>query len=239
MIERAALRDDVKSLSEAQLVIRDQRQQIQQLESRIAELQADRQIDAVTGCVDRGGFEQTLEREWNRAMRGRTPVGLVFVDVDRFKEVNDRFGHPAGDQALRAIASALESEARRSGETVGRYGGDEFVIVIPQADLAASLAFAERARSSVSRLRMRLGEEAVGLSVSVGAASVMPSMTVKREELLRRADRAVYRAKEAGRGRAVALAVEDGVDVFYAPQVPTARSGPEKPEQARSASRGR
>ena len=239
MIERAAMRDDVRTLAEAQVVIRDQRAQIQKLEAAIATMRAASNIDALTGCLDRAGFEQTLEREWNRAARGRTPVGLLFVDVDRFKEVNDRFGHPAGDEALRAIAHALEGAAKRSGEVVARYGGDEFVIVVPQVDLAGALGFAERVRATVSKVRLRVGDETVALSVSVGAASLMPSMKVKREDLVRQADRAVYRAKQAGRDCAVALAVEEGLDVFYAPEAAQPLSTAERPEQSPSSSRSR
>ncbi len=239
MIERAALRDDVATLAQAQIVIREQREQIRRLEATIETMRSASNIDAVTGCLDRAGFEKTLEREWNRAMRGRTEVGLLFVDVDKFKEVNDKFGHQAGDEALRAIAKALEGEAKRSGEAVARYGGDEFVIVVPHADLAGALGFAERVRGAVSKLRLRVGEESVGLTVSVGAASVMPSIKVKRDELVRRADSAVYRAKDAGRNRAIALGVEEGLDVFFAPEAPVQRTAVEKPEAARSTTRGR
>ena len=239
MIERAALRDDVRTLAEAQVLIREQRGQIQRLEGEIEALRAERHIDALTGCLDRGGFDETLGREWNRAMRGRNSVGLVFVDVDAFKDVNDRFGHQVGDEALRAIAHAIVGEAKRSGDAVGRYGGDEFVVVIPGADLPGALAFGERVRASVSTLRLRVDGAAVPLSVSVGAASATPSMRVKREELVRRADRAVYRAKEAGRNRAVAVAVEEGLDVFYAPEPPTAAQDATRAQQSRSSPRRR
>jgi diguanylate cyclase (GGDEF)-like protein len=240
VIEQAALRDDVRTLAKAQETIRDLRATIERLQARVNELEAERNIDALTGALDRAGFAEALGREWSRAMRGRQPLGLVFVDVDRFKEVNDGYGHQAGDQVLRAIVNAIEEEAKRSGEIVARYGGDEFVVIVPQVDLPAALALGERIRASVAGLRVRVGDDMLSPTVSVGVAAMVPSFGVTSQELVARADRAAYKAKETGRGRTVAIEVEDGVDAFYAPDTGKSRTdGPQQAQQARSSPRTR
>jgi diguanylate cyclase (GGDEF)-like protein len=235
-IERAALREDVGALAQAQERIQGQRARIGLLEETIAALRADQHIDALTGCLDRGGFESAFAREWHRAARERTPLGLAVADADRFEDVNAVVGHPGGDRALRAIARAIEAQATRPGEVVGRFGGDAFAVVVPHADLAGALALGERVRIAVSGLQLRQGEVALPLSVSVGVAAAMPAAAVTHEELLRRAEQAVSRAKAAGRAQAVALDVEDGAEVFYAPTLTQAHP---RSEKTRASSRGR
>lgn len=219
MIERAASREHAASLREAQDQINKLRDEVERLTACLREREEAQHRDALTGTLDRGGIDATLEREWLRSRRGQVPLGLVFIDVDRFKDINDQHGHQIGDVALQVIAQAIEAEARRSSEVVGRYGGDEFVVIVPQADLETTLALGERVRQAVALARCYAADEKpIALSVSIGASSAVASFDLSVGELVRRADRAVYAAKAHGRGITVGCDVQAGVDVMYGVQ---------------------
>jgi diguanylate cyclase (GGDEF)-like protein len=159
--------------------------------------------DSKTGLLNAIAWEHVAEREISRSTRNGTTAAVLIVDIDRFKLVNDKFGHLAGDKVLRAVGHCLTSELREY-DTVGRFGGEEFVAVLPEADDMDSLIAAERLRSRVNSLDLQalLGEagEPHEMSVSVGVA-VFPTHGTELAELLREADAALYRAKGAGRNR--------------------------------------
>lgn len=169
-----------------------------ELERRSAELLREALVDPLTGLGNRRAFEEHLEREWARARRGGHGLGLLVCDVDRFKAVNDRHGHPAGDRALRAVAAAIAG-AVRGGDEAFRCGGEEFAVVVPEATRETSLAVANRVRDRVAALRLDTGP--VTVSIGVGVASG-PSERAG-EELFGRVDRALYAAKATGRDRVV------------------------------------
>jgi diguanylate cyclase (GGDEF)-like protein len=151
-------------------------------------------IDALTGLANRRALEEILAAEISRAQRFAHQLAVVLLDLDRFKEINDSFGHAAGDVMLRAVSRLLTSLARQ-GDTVSRWGGEEFVVVLPETDLAGAQRFAER-------LRRTIEAHAVGdmqTSASCGVATMLPDDTV--EELLGAADQALYQAKSNGRNR--------------------------------------
>jgi diguanylate cyclase (GGDEF)-like protein len=151
-------------------------------------------IDALTGLANRRALEEILAAEISRAHRFAHQLAIVLLDLDRFKEINDSFGHAAGDVMLRAVSRLLTSLARQ-GDTVARWGGEEFVVVLPETDLAGARRFAER-------LRRTIEAHAVGdmkTSASCGVATMLPDDTV--EELLGAADQALYQAKSNGRNR--------------------------------------
>jgi diguanylate cyclase (GGDEF)-like protein len=151
-------------------------------------------IDSLTGLANRRALEEILAAEISRAHRFAHQLAVVLLDLDRFKEINDSFGHAAGDVMLRAVSRLLTSLARQ-GDTVARWGGEEFVVVLPETDLAGAQRFAER-------LRRTIEAHAVGemkTSASCGVATMLPDDTV--EELLGAADQALYRAKSNGRNR--------------------------------------
>jgi diguanylate cyclase (GGDEF)-like protein len=151
-------------------------------------------IDALTGLANRRALEEILAAEISRAHRFAHQLAVVLLDLDRFKEINDSFGHAAGDVMLRAVSRLLTSLARQ-GDTVVRWGGEEFVVVLPETDLAGAQRFAER-------LRRTIEAHAVGdmrTSASCGVATMLPEDTV--EELLGAADQALYQAKSNGRNR--------------------------------------
>jgi diguanylate cyclase (GGDEF)-like protein len=151
-------------------------------------------IDSLTGLANRRAVEEILAAEISRAQRFKHQLAVVLLDLDRFKDINDNFGHAAGDVMLRAVSRLLTSLARQ-GDTVARWGGEEFVVVLPETDLGGARRFAER-------LRRTIEAHAVGdmhTSASCGVATMLPEDTV--EELLSAADRALYQAKSNGRNR--------------------------------------
>jgi diguanylate cyclase (GGDEF)-like protein len=151
-------------------------------------------IDSLTGLANRRALEEVLAAEISRAQRFTHQLAIVLLDLDRFKEINDSFGHAAGDVMLRAVSRLLTSLARQ-GDTVARWGGEEFVVVLPETDLAGAQRFAER-------LRRTIEAQSVGdmkTSASCGVATMLPEDNV--EELLRAADQALYQAKTNGRNR--------------------------------------
>ena len=154
--------------------------------------------DSLTGLWNRKVILETLDRELLRAGRHRETVGLIMADVDHFKAVNDSRGHTAGDLVLRIIASEIASGVRPY-DSVGRYGGEEFLIVAPDCNLQQTWELAERIRNCVSSCTIVAGGSAVSVSLSLGIA--VGTAAVGSEPLLQAADAALYQAKNAGRNR--------------------------------------
>ena len=151
-------------------------------------------VDSLTGLANRRALEEVLAAEISRAQRFTHQLAVVLLDLDRFKEINDSFGHAAGDVMLRAVSRLLIDLARQ-GDTVARWGGEEFVVVLPETDLAGAQRFAER-------LRRAIEAQSVGdmkTSASCGVATMLSEDSV--EELLHAADQALYQAKTNGRNR--------------------------------------
>ncbi|MEO7117077.1 MAG: diguanylate cyclase [Caldimonas sp.] len=160
-------------------------------------------IDALTQVGNRRLFDQTLKAEWQRAARRGGPIALLMIDVDHFKEYNDHYGHPAGDEVLRQIARRVGESVRRGGELVARYGGEEFVLLLPGADLEAARVVAERCRQGIAdaKIEHRASSTSAWVGVSIGVASHVAASTVDCDTLVETADAALYRAKRCGRGR--------------------------------------
>jgi two-component system, cell cycle response regulator len=175
--------------------------------------------DALTGVHNRRYFDQRLREEADRALRARRPLSCLFVDIDRFKAVNDRFGHPAGDEVLRAVARRVKAELRMS-DALGRYGGEEFAAVLADTDAPMAQAVAERIRAAIEASPMREpGGAELAVTVSVGTATVpapasaapgTANATTSAGELAARllaaADQALYQAKQDGRNRVRSVA---------------------------------
>jgi diguanylate cyclase (GGDEF)-like protein len=157
--------------------------------------------DPLTGVFNRRYLEETLEREIRRAERARHPVGLIMFDIDGFKRLNDTFGHEAGDAYLRELGTLLRERFRRD-DVVCRYGGDEFVVVLPEATLDSTVDRARLLGEAVGKVSITHRGHALGTStLSLGVAG-FPSHGTTGESLLRAADSALYRAKQNGRARA-------------------------------------
>ncbi|WP_203826901.1 GGDEF domain-containing protein [Actinoplanes palleronii] len=158
--------------------------------------------DGLTGISNRRHFEETLASECRRAARAGYGIGLLMIDIDHFKKINDTYGHPAGDRVLSEVARRLSS-GNRAGLLLARYGGEEFIALIPHVGAGELPAIAERNRLAVAELPFAATDQTlITVTASVGAASA-PGHLADPAELLRAADQALYAAKAAGRNRAV------------------------------------
>jgi diguanylate cyclase (GGDEF)-like protein len=165
--------------------------------------------DALTGLSNRASVLATLDRERNRAAREGQSLGVVLADLDHFKHINDTFGHLAGDEVLRQAARRMVA-ALRPYDTVGRYGGEEFLVVLPGCDPAAALGLAERLRERVAAEPVEVERGSIRVTLSLGVTAWEQVSDGDVVALLRAADAALYAAKSAGRNRAV-LAVATSV----------------------------
>jgi diguanylate cyclase len=158
--------------------------------------------DPLTGLYNRRFLEESLERELGRATRSGLPFGLMMIDIDHFKRLNDTYGHDAGDAVLRALGNLLRAQLR-SEDVVCRYGGEEFTMILPEASHDATQARAESLREAAAQLIVNLrGQTLERVTISVGVSS-FPEHGVTADALLRAADAALYRAKESGRNRVI------------------------------------
>lgn len=171
------------------------------LEAANRELEVQATSDALTGLANRRAFEAALTRDLARADRDRTSVSLLALDVDHFKKVNDTYGHAVGDMVLAAIGQALKSTLR-GGDLPARIGGEEFVAILPNTDLAGAVVTAERLRKLVSEQRVKVPGGALGVTASFGVSTVQgPGCGAGGLALKERSDRALYAAKRNGRNR--------------------------------------
>ncbi len=158
--------------------------------------------DALTGLPNRRSFDRAYEREWAIAARAKAPLAVAIIDVDHFKAFNDTYGHIAGDDCLTRLAEILSNTLFRPGDFVGRYGGEEFVIVLPGTDMAGAEKVCERVKEIVSAANLPHEASPIDhVTVSVGFASLTPDSQLSRSQLLEAADAALYSAKSSGRNR--------------------------------------
>ncbi|HEX8907080.1 MAG TPA: diguanylate cyclase [Longimicrobiaceae bacterium] len=158
--------------------------------------------DQLTGVATRRALEEYLRTELQVARERGEPLSVVVLDLDRFKEINDTFGHPAGDAVLKSLGSWLRSESSlRNHDRPGRYGGDEFVVVLPGTGAAGATRFAERARSEFGQIPFVFGGKAVRASLSAGVATFPDAQADTIDDLIAEADAALYHAKQTGRDR--------------------------------------
>ncbi len=173
-----------------------------ELEDANVRLQLLSTTDELTRIGNRRAFEAVLQTEWARAARDGALLSLLLLDVDLFKPFNDRYGHVAGDDGLRLVAAIMQGALRRASDFVGRFGGEEFVILLPGVGIEGAVAVAERLRTDV--LNAALAHEASPegvLTVSIGVATAAPVPGETPRGLIGAADRALYRAKQFGRNR--------------------------------------
>lgn len=163
--------------------------------------------DGLTGLANRRSTLETLQRLWDKSVEGGAPLSVVMLDIDRFKRINDTYGHKAGDTVLIAVAATLRRQARGS-DICGRVGGEEFLILLPASDLNQAAAAAERVRRAIQARLVDIGAASLEVTVSVGVAQRGPQCATP-DELVCAADRMLYRAKEAGRNQ---VWVAEGVD---------------------------
>ncbi len=181
-----------------------------ELETANERLQNLARTDALTGLPNRRHFDEVQGIEMRRTRREKVPLSLLICDVDFFKAYNDHLGHAAGDECLRAVASALHAGLTRAGDTVARIGGEEFAVLLPGAGLDGATKVAERLRAKVEGCAMAHPHSAAApvVTVSIGVACTRPDALLEFDALYRQADEALYRAKEAGRNRVAGSAVQ-------------------------------
>lgn len=171
-------------------------------------------LDSLTGIANRRMFDDTLQKEWNRAIRGSKPLSLIMIDIDCFKLYNDHYGHQGGDNCLKNVANGLCSALHRENDLVARYGGEEFAVVLPDTDRYGAVKVAELIHQAIKVLGIEHATSIVTdtLSISIGVATVFPHKDSKPEILIGAADQALYRAKEDGRDRIKSSRIGTGSD---------------------------
>jgi diguanylate cyclase (GGDEF)-like protein len=168
-------------------------------------------IDGLTELANRRRFDEIYEHEWQRACQSGRPLSLALLDIDAFKQFNDRYGHPAGDRALRSVARTTGAAMHRPGDLAARYGGEELLLLLPETDAQSAHAIAEALRAAIAGLAIPHEASSVApvLTVSIGGATFDPAGNEQPFELFEAADAQLYRAKQAGRDqvwwRALAL----------------------------------
>jgi diguanylate cyclase (GGDEF)-like protein len=173
-----------------------------ELEERNQELRRLSSLDGLTGIANRRQFDETLQREWRRAARRGASMELMILDIDNFKQINDRHGHACGDEVLRQVARLLGKVVQRPGDLAARFGGDEFIVLMPDTGVAGATVLAERVRAGAAGILVQIEAEESFQKVtfSIGVAAVVPPQQgAAAESLLSAADAALYRAKRAGR----------------------------------------
>ncbi|TMG74577.1 MAG: diguanylate cyclase [Betaproteobacteria bacterium] len=161
--------------------------------------------DGLTGIANRRYFDSYLQTEVRRAARERQPLSLILADVDHFKAFNDQYGHQAGDDCLRQVASALGTAGRRPADLAARYGGEEFAMVLPGTGVDGAVDVARAVSRVIADLAITHARSAAGRNVTLsqGIASLTPEKETASEDLIQRADQALYQAKQQGRNRYV------------------------------------
>jgi diguanylate cyclase (GGDEF)-like protein len=178
---------------------------------RHAQLLSEARADAKTGLLNAATWEREATAEVARAVRTFSPMAVALLDLDRFKQVNDTYGHLAGDEVLRRIAGSL-SDVLREYDVAGRFGGEEFVVLLPQTRAPDALRIAERIRAHIARLPIwSANDERVSITVSIGVAALDAGSTRELPELLAAADAALYRAKASGRDQVQMISTSRGL----------------------------
>ncbi len=197
--------DELGMLSKAyNVMLLDRYEKRRELINKNEELKQLMLRDALTGVSNRAHFDRKLTQEWYRAIRNHDPLTLIFIDIDYFKQFNDSYGHLSGDECLRQVAQAIRACIQRPADFLGRYGGEEFVILLPNSNDRV-LEFAEKCRETVEQLQVMTDDEGktAHVTISLGVATMVPERGDDKMTLIRAADNALYQAKGKGRNQVV------------------------------------
>ncbi|MDX1678983.1 GGDEF domain-containing protein [Arsukibacterium sp.] len=200
-----------------------QRQHTEQLETRIqthnlelqialdelAEknrlLEQQNMLDTLSGIFNRACFDKRLSNELKRSRREKTTLGLVLIDIDHFKKINDKHGHLAGDAAIAQIAAMLAASLKRSSDAAFRYGGEEFALLLPGTELAGCIELAEHVRQKISTTPIQLGQLSLSVTLSAGCYAAVADGNTSSNDYIAAADSALYQAKSQGRNRTASV----------------------------------
>jgi diguanylate cyclase (GGDEF)-like protein len=157
--------------------------------------------DGLTGISNRRRLNYVIDKEWNRARRKKVPISLMILDIDNFKEYNDNYGHLKGDEAIRKVSDIINKKVKRSSDFLARYGGDEFIVLLPSTGIEEAVEFADIIREAINSARIPHEYSKVShfVSVTIGVAALIPGELNSENDLVLRADRALYQAKHNGR----------------------------------------
>ena len=197
--------DKPVDVHELQVRLRAGRRILELQEELIAareELRVQATIDSLTGINNRANIMNIAGRELNRATRTGNPMGFVMTDVDKFKSINDNYGHPAGDAVLKQVADRISS-CLREYDSVGRFGGEEFLILFTEIDPENVKNAAERIRKTIADSPMKIPNSEITVTMSFGTVAFIPGEPADKDSLIARADAALYQAKEGGRNKVV------------------------------------
>ena len=160
-------------------------------------------VDGLTGVANRRRFDEVLQTVWHRARLSQSPVSLLMMDIDYFKAYNDNYGHLAGDACLRKLAGALTEIGRRSSDFFARFGGEEFVLLLPETDIESAVLAAMRTQEKIRILHIphAYSDVAEHITLSIGISTIVPSDVNSEFDLIKQADRHLYEAKNNGRNR--------------------------------------
>jgi len=174
------------------------------LAESIVELSAVGMLDQLTAIPNRRSFVNRMEMEWNRAIRDTKPLSIMILDVDKFKNYNDTFGHQQGDLALQTVAETLDNTIKRTTDFIARWGGEEFVVLLPDTDSNGAASVAELLRREIEKATIACDDpKGLKVTVSIGVNTLIPKIDSPVEGFISGADEALYKAKEAGRNRVV------------------------------------
>ncbi len=160
-------------------------------------------FDYLTGIANRRGFDEYFSKAWGYALRNSEPITVIMADIDHFKPYNDNYGHPAGDECLIAIAQALSGTFKRSIDVVCRFGGEEFICILPKISHSGAWTMAEKIKNAVISLNMvhEFSPTAKTITISMGIATTVPRRDFNPADLVKEADSALYESKRKGRNR--------------------------------------
>lgn len=159
-------------------------------------------VDTLTELPNRRSFDNRMETEWGRAIREKTPIGILMIDVDKFKVYNDVYGHPQGDVLLKTLSDVFRNTLKRETDFVARWGGEEFAVLLPNTGLDGSVMLAEQIRENVEQLKILCSDESkTSITISIGVNSLIPSKNDSVDKFISDVDQALYTAKNNGRNQ--------------------------------------
>lgn len=184
---------------------KDLLQALKQLEEANEALQKLSSLDGLTGIANRRSFDQTLNKEWNLAVRQGSLLSLILFDIDFFKAYNDTYGHQAGDDCLKQVSHAVDALIRRPADLLARYGGEEFAVILPNTSSEGAARVAENIRQAVGSQQIPHSASGIAgyITISVGVMTMVPTQQNVLTELIEQADKALYQAKQTGRNRVI------------------------------------
>jgi diguanylate cyclase (GGDEF)-like protein/PAS domain S-box-containing protein len=181
-----------------------ERQKLEEVNEMLQQLSS---IDGLTSIANRRYFDERLEREWRRAIRKQTTLSLIMIDIDYFKAFNDTYGHLSGDECIKHVAQVLNTSINRAGDLAARFGGEEFIVLLPDTEQEGATRVASIIRATVEGLQIKHSGSSINsyVTISLGIASINPTVEGEGKDLIKAADEALYQAKDNGRNRICAV----------------------------------